>query len=266
MSLKDHLSRFRNRKSGPSMRHPESQPEPGFEGIPDFVEPLLGWRAWKVWAPLSGSEACPGFSSVILDTPWAPRRRFSAEHSFDLGVKCRGLLDLDCSCGIYAFNDPLEAFVYLMRVRDRLLGMSVEVAIGTVSLWGRVVECELGYKAEYAYPHHIYLPASFARFLPIVSSAFGVAAGVYASACEDELDLAVSSSSAFGGQENMTLQLEKSGTLRPRDFPYGVGFYDMKTTPEQKKQLPFARPDFRLSAADSFEEPGDASWPGSGPA
>jgi len=264
MSLKDHLGRFKSRKSGPSTRHPEGHPEPGFDGIPDFVEPLLGWRAWKVWAPLSGSDGCPGFSSVILDTPWAPRRRFSAEHSFDLGAKCRGLLGLDCSCGVYAFNDPLEAFVYLMRVRDRLLGMSVEVAIGTVSLWGKVVECELGYKAEYAYPHHLYLPASFARFLPSVSSAFGVPAGVYASTCEDELSLRVSS--AFGGRENMTLQLKNSGSLRTRDFPYEVGFYDLRTLPGQKEQLPFARPDYRLSAADSFDDPNNACRPQGGPA
>jgi hypothetical protein len=116
-----------------------------------------------------------------------------------------------------------------MRVRDRLLGMSVDVAIGTVSLWGKVVECELGYKAEYAYPEHIFLPASFARFLPMVSSAFGVAAGVYASTCKDELSLTISS--AFGGQENTTLHLKNSGSLRPRDFPYEVGFYDLGTLP-----------------------------------
>jgi len=264
MSLKDLLGRFKNRKSGPSMCHPEGHPEPGFDGIPDFVEPLLGWRAWKVWAPLSGSDGCPGFSSVILDTPWTPRRRFSAEHSFDLGAKCRGLLDLDCSCGIYAFNDPLEAFVYLTRVRDRLLGMSVDVAIGTVSLWGKVVECELGYKAEYAYPHHIYLPASFARFLPIVDSAFGVAAGVYASTCEEELSLTVSS--AFGGLESAALHLKNSGSLRSRNFPYEVGFYDLRTLHGQKEQLPSARPDFRFPASGVPEDLGDAWWPQGGPA
>ncbi len=235
MSLKDLLSRFKNRKNRPSICHPEGHPEPGFEGIPDFVEPLLGWRAWKVRAPFSGSHACPGLSSVVLDTPWAPRRRFSAEHSFDLGVKCRGLLELDCSCGIYAFNDPLEAYVYMMRVRDRLLGMSVEVAIGAVSLWGKVVECELGYKAEYAYPHHIYLPASFGRYLPVVSSAFGVATGVYASTCEEELILTISP--AFRGLESTTLHLQNSGSLRPRDFPYEVGFYDLGTLPGQENRF-----------------------------
>lgn len=236
MGLKHLLSRLKNRKSSPSICHPEGHPETDFEGTPDFVEPLLGWRSWKVWATMPDSDACPGFSSVILDTPWAPRRRFSAEHSFDLGAKCRGLLGLDCSCGIYAFNDPLEAYVYLMKVRDRLLGRSVDVAIGTVSLWGKVVGCEMGYKAEYAYPEHIFLPASFARFLPIVSSAFGVAAGVYAPTCKDELRLTISS--AFGARERTTLQLKSSGSLRPPGFPYEVGFYDLGTLPGRKNRFP----------------------------
>src|SRR5574337_877167 len=191
MSLKDLLNRFKGRRNGLWTRHPEDHPEPGLEGIPDFVEPLVGWRAWRIWIPPPGSISCPAFSSVILDTPWTPRRRFSAEHSFDLGAKCRGLLDPGCSCGIYAFRRPFEAFGYLMKVRDRLLGRSVEVALGTVSLWGRGIECELGYKAQYAYPKHVYLPASFVRFLPEVMSAFGVGAGIYVSACEEEISLLV---------------------------------------------------------------------------
>ena len=259
MSLKDLLNRFKNRKSGPSICHPESHPEAGLEGIPDFVEPLVGWRAWKVRVPFPGAGACPGLSSVILDTPWAPGRKFSAGHSFDLGVKCHGLLRLDCSCGVYAFNDPLDAFVYLMRVRDRLLGMSVEVAMGTVSLWGKVIECESGYKAEFAYPRHIYLPASFARFLPVVSSAFGVDTGVYAFTCEDELNLVVSP--AFSEPESRTLHLKNSGSLKLRGFPYEVGFYDLWAATGRKKQLLADRPDFEFPASGAPEDPGDHIWP-----
>jgi hypothetical protein len=258
MSLKDLLSRFTSRRNGPLIRHPQEHPEPGFEGVPDFVEPLLGWRAWKVWVPLSGSDSCPAFSSVILDTPWAPRRRFSAEHSFDLGAKCRGLLDLGCSCGIYAFKEPPEAVVYLMEVRDRLLGMTVEVALGTVSLWGRVIECELGYKGQYAYPQHIYLPASLARFLPKVSSAFGVTAGIYASTCEEEISL--SASSGFAGRESRRLHLKNSGFLSARDFPYEVGLYDLTILPGRRNQFPTTHPDFSLPASGFPEEPGDACW------
>jgi hypothetical protein len=259
MSLKDLLNRFKNRKSGPSICHPEGHPESGLEGIPDFVEPLVGWRAWKVRAPFPGAGPGPDFSSVILDTPWAPGRKFSAEHSFDLGAKCHGLLRLDCSCGVYAFNDPRDAFFYLMKVRDRLLGMSVEVAMGTVSLWGKVVECESGYKAEYAYPRHIYLPASFARFLPVVSSAFGVGTGIYAFTCEDELSLAVSP--AFSGLESTMLRLKNSGSLKLRGFPYEVGFYDLRAAPGREKQLLADRPTFEFPASGAHGDPGGHSWP-----
>lgn len=240
MNLKNLLIRFKNRKNGPSTHRPEGHPEAAFKGIPDYVQPLVGWRVWKVWVPRLDADSCPVFSSVILDTPWAPRRKFSAEHSFDLGARCHGLLEMHCSCGVYAFQDPLQAFVYLMKARDRLLGMSVEVALGSVSLWGRVIECELGYKAEYAYPCHIYLPAAFARHLPKVSAAFGVPAGMYASALDDEIRLTFPSGSM--GQERWELQLKNSGSLSPQGLPYEVGFYDLASvTPWTNQALPGSR-------------------------
>lgn len=258
MSLKDLLNRFTSRRNGLWTRHPADRREAGIEEIPDFVEPLLGWRAWRIWTSPSGSNSCPALSSVILDLPWTPRRRFSAEHSFDLGARCRGLLDPGCSCGIYAFRSPLEAFVYLMKVRDRLLGKSVEVALGTVSVWGKVIECELGYKAQYAYPRHIYLPASFVRFLPQVISAFGVNAGVYVSACEEEISLQMSSATRC--RQRPRLHLKNSVFLSVRDFPYEVGFYDVTSSSEEGIELPSVHPDFSSSSSGLPEEPGGTCW------
>ncbi|HEX5411782.1 MAG TPA: hypothetical protein VFZ27_07955 [Terriglobia bacterium] len=257
MGLKNLLNRFKYRRNGPSTRHLGGHPEPGVEGIPDFVEPLLGWRAWRVWTPPSrDSNSCPAFSSVILDTPWTPRKRFSAEHSLDLGARCRGFLDPGCSCGIYAFKDPLEAFVYLLTVRDRLLSMAVEIALGTVSLWGKVVECELGYRAQYAYPRHLYLPASLVRYLPKVASTFGVVAGVYVSACEEEISLPV-----FSGprtQQPSRLHLKNSVYLSGHGFPFDVGLYDTTASPGRKTQFPNACPDFPHPASGLPGVPGDS--------
>lgn len=221
MSLRNLLSRFTAPPKGPLM-HPSDQPEANLREIPDFVEPLLGWRVWRVWPPTSGSGSCPVFSSVILDTPWVPRRRVSAEHSFDLGPSCRGLLESDCSCGLYAYKDPVEALGYLIRVRDRLLGMSVDVALGTVSLWGKVIEYDRGYKAQYAYPQHLYIPARISRLLSQVSSAFGVPVGVYASACDEEIKIAVSSGSRKPEQH----RLKNTAVIASKKIPYQVGFYD----------------------------------------
>jgi hypothetical protein len=257
MDLKNLLNRYVSRRNDLSIRHLEGQPESGVEGVPDFVEPLLAWRAWRVWTPSSrDSNSCPALCSVVQDTPWMPRKRFSAEHSFDLGAKCRGFLAPDCSCGIYAFKDPLEAFVYLIKLRDRLLSMAVEVALGTVNLWGRVVECELGYRAQYAYPQHVYLPASFARFLPKVQLTFGVTAGVYVSACEEEISLPVMSKTR--SQQPPKLHLRNSVYLSTEGFPYEVGLYDTMAASGPGEPLPDVSPDF---PPPSPSLPGDSCWP-----
>lgn len=255
MSLKDLLCRLTSRRNVPSMLHQANQPEPSLEGLPDFVEPLVGWRAWKIWASATNPDGCPSFSSVILDVPWAPRRRFTAEHSFDLGTRCRGLLDRDCSCGVYAFNGPVEALNYLMSVRDRLLGRLVDVAVGTVSLWGKVIECERGFKAQYAYPLHLYLPASFARFVSTVSSTFGVSTGIYASVTEEEIRLTISS--GYKGPRSRKLCLKNSASITARDFPYEVGFYDLVPSRGQRYRSATAGSGLSLHASEFPVDPLD---------
>lgn len=224
MKTRKLLGRFTSRKTDPLNR--AGQPDPALERVPDVVEPLVGWRAWKVWAPLSGSDSCPTLSSVILDTPWTPRRKAIAEHSFDLSEKCRGLVKESCSCGIYAFKYLADAFAYLVRYRDGLLGMSVEVALGQVSLWGRVIECERGFKAQFAYPRHIYLPASFSRFVPNVRSGFGVAVGVYASTCEEQIRVRIPSTGEC--RDDQILHLRNAEFSGLENLAFDVGFYDLE--------------------------------------
>lgn len=214
------------------MHHPDL-PERYLGGIPDLVEPVLGWRVWRVWAP-AGLESSPILSSVILDTPWTPRRKVTAEHSLDLSSNCSGLLESGCSCGVYAFVDPHEAFAYLVKMRDRLQSLSVEVSLGTVSLWGRVVECERGFKAQYAYPHHIYLPGRIARLMPDVASAFGIPVGVYASSCEEEISIPV----ALGHSGAEKLLLKNTLLLAGKNLPYQAGLYDQEALPAWMGKLP----------------------------
>lgn len=56
-----------------------------------------------------------------------------------------------CNCGVWAFKDV-----------DRLVaaigsGYNNIKVIGSVSLWGRVIETENGYRAQYAYPSELWL-------------------------------------------------------------------------------------------------------------
>ena len=66
--------------------------------------------------------------------------------------------DEGCRCGIYAASTAAQAAA---SVTDppRPRGRIVHRIIGRVSLWGTVVECERGWRAERAYPASLVVPA-----------------------------------------------------------------------------------------------------------
>ncbi len=228
MSLRSRWRRFANPKPG----QPERHPYPGegeLGGVPDLIEPLRAWRVWRISILPFNHHRIPLLRSVILNTPWTPRQQVAAEHSFDLGAKCRGLVKSSCSCGVYAFKDPRDAFTYLLSVRDRLLEMSVDTALGSVSLWGKVVECERGYRAQYAYPHHIYLPVTAHHQVADVISEFGVPVGVHAALCGKEAESAMLAGRS--GRWGKAPGLKKFRVLETRNHSYRIAFYDQPVIP-----------------------------------
>jgi hypothetical protein len=131
---------------------------------PDYIEPIVGWRTWLVVQEGEGFR----LRSVVYDALWPPRN--------ELGARClhRALLPLPwrrrskhlppargCGCGIYAAREPEEAATYLEGY-SAAAALSIHRVIGTVSLWGRVVECRRGWRASRAYPKTIYVPATSA--------------------------------------------------------------------------------------------------------
>lgn len=125
----------------------------GFTGgrtvpVPDFLEPLHGYRVWfvspeplrllslclTVWPPFEALEA--RHSSNFLSTGWCPGPPCSGRSS---GVTPR--------CGIFAFNSLARA-LECFRPYDTWRG----TIVGEVALWGRFVRHEHGYRAQYAYP------------------------------------------------------------------------------------------------------------------
>lgn len=120
--------------SGPPVRVPEPAgvAERAEMSVPDRIAPILAWRSWgltdhgRLFSPISGRE-------------WYPGRPFRAF--------CRGRAhrapDRSCECGVYATK----------RAPD----VPLSAVAGPVYLWGRVIEHELGYRAEFAYPHELTL-------------------------------------------------------------------------------------------------------------
>jgi hypothetical protein len=62
----------------------------------------------------------------------------------------------DCQCGLYA-SSSVKAAASFVRGRDSPRE-AIGTIIGRVFLWGRVVECEHGWRAARAYPAQLFLP------------------------------------------------------------------------------------------------------------
>jgi hypothetical protein len=127
---------------------------------PDYIEPIVGWRTWLVVREGEGFR----LRSVVYDTLWIPRNELVASclhRAFSFPWRRRAghvAPARGCGCGIYAAREAEEAACYLEgRGWEDPLG--VRRVIGTVSLWGRVVECARGWRASHAYPKTIYVPA-----------------------------------------------------------------------------------------------------------
>jgi hypothetical protein len=132
---------------------------------PDYIEPIVGWRTWLVVQEGEGFR----LRSVVYDALWLPGDelvarclhrglRFSWRRRTKHIPPARG-----CGCGIYAAREPGDAADYL-EGRTWADTLTVHRVIGTVSLWGHVVECTRGWRASFAYPKTIYVPPTRAHW------------------------------------------------------------------------------------------------------
>jgi len=105
-------------------------------------------------------------SSYAVDNFWIPKKanvaqcggyegtKFWGAHKVHLGPKliphASDLAPLaECGCGFYAFK-TLPDLVEWLENRES------SIILGEVYLWGKVVDCQYGYRAQYAYPKRFY--------------------------------------------------------------------------------------------------------------
>ena len=131
---------------------------------PDFFQPTLGWRVWLVVEDHDELR----LASVMYPTVWEPRREQVADCRPGDPRDLHGETVLShpgphlaphirCGCGIYAAKGVELAASYFDGYGP-LTDQPAFRVIGRVSLWGRVVEGERGYRASHAYPAHLYVP------------------------------------------------------------------------------------------------------------
>ena len=117
--------------------------------IPDCISPIIAYRVWVL---------SPSGLTSINGEFWPPNQRLEArcKRSPNSHEPPHG----KCSCGIYAAKSVDQ----LRRIGYADLGVC-----GEVYLWGTVVEHELGWRAQFAYPKSLLLGGDaflFGRLVP----------------------------------------------------------------------------------------------------
>lgn len=135
---------------------------PGSATAPDYLEPVVGWRSWVVVE----HEGALRLRSVVFKAVWTPRVELRATceraaRRFRLRVRRLQPHDAPiagCECGIYGANDAESAAGYFYLYSDLLRRAVRHRVIGTVDMWGTIVEAERGWRSSCAYPKEIYVP------------------------------------------------------------------------------------------------------------
>jgi len=127
--------------------------------VPDYISPIVGYRVWTLstmglkslcgeqWHPAQSLAARCRASAVV--GPVVGRSEAADAHDAP---------QEKCTCGIYAIK-TLHHF--------RSAGFERFGVCGEVFLWGKVVEHEHGYRAQFAYPKNFVLPPDA---LPLTSA------------------------------------------------------------------------------------------------
>ena len=123
-----------------------------------YILPIVGYRAWVLregklssyavdnfWTPKQANVAqCGGYEHVKF---WGP---YSMQSGPKLIPHASHLAPLaECGCGFYA----LKTLPYLEAWLEH---RKPNIVMGEVYLWGKIVDCQYGYRAQYAYPKRFY--------------------------------------------------------------------------------------------------------------
>lgn len=125
-----------------------------FPHVPYSTTTITAWRAWRVENRVENHV--PGgeppelrLKSTGYPMFWQPRKR----HEAICGRHGRHTApDWYCHCGIWAFKSVDEMQEVLQE--QKYTGPGV---LGTVTLWGKVIETEHGFRAQYAYPQELWV-------------------------------------------------------------------------------------------------------------
>lgn len=116
-----------------------AEPRKVMQRVPDRIEVMTGWRAWRVYNNK--------LKAIGQDNMWPVKQAMKAKCSTN---SKHAAPFKACECGVWAFSS-------LDKLVPALASYSDVPILGKVSLWGRVIECENGFRAQFAYPSELWL-------------------------------------------------------------------------------------------------------------
>jgi hypothetical protein len=134
------------------------------------TEPIIGWRVWRI-VPFQRRGGVPErrLTALANHAVWTPMMR--AEAWCIGGAPHRAAPHEapwpDCMCGVWALHTREDA-------EEKWATTNGELCIGAVALWGRVLEFEHGYRAQYAYPQELIFLGGDGQLAAEVGQLYGV--------------------------------------------------------------------------------------------
>jgi hypothetical protein len=116
-----------------------------------MADPIVGWRIWEIE---ESKDERYVLAAATARATWLPRVRAEA-HCHTTGGE-HTAPDAKCTCGLYAAKTLVGLLELGYAERATRPSTNTIVAIGEVNLWGRIIETERGYRAQYAYPKRLY--------------------------------------------------------------------------------------------------------------
>jgi len=133
------------------------------EASPDVV---TGWRLWQVVRRSDLQVRLAAWSAPELI--WPARRRCEARCL--LAVDAQHIVPQPgCRCGLHAYRTR--------ELAERALAAEMRptpTVLGRVSLWGRVVAHQRGWRSQFAYPYELFVLGNDAELAPALRATYAV--------------------------------------------------------------------------------------------
>lgn len=145
-------------------------------------EPIVGWRQWNFMYPHF-------LANLGNDTIYVPREKIEArcgqeDHSEQQAPH------LTCTCGIYAYKEKPRLLGEIRITYGRPLAPPVSglrLVYGEINLWGKVIEHEDGYRAQFGYPKRLWCTPAIEPLAGWIGYVYGVPCEVMPSGDGEEI-------------------------------------------------------------------------------